>query len=371
MALLALEDGTVFTGEPFGARGTVEGEVVFNTGLTGYVEVLTDPSYRSQIVAMTNPHIGNYGVTYEDLESARPQVAGFIVREASRIYSNWRATSSLEKYLEAHGIVGITEVDTRALTRHIRSAGAMRGALSSEEAYPEELIRCARRAPAISSQELVAQVSCPEPHVWSDLPDLPPSDGAERFNVIALDFGIKRGILRHLETRRCRVTVVPALTPARRILELRPEGIFLSNGPGDPRQVTQALPIIQRLIETNIPLFGICLGHQLLGLACGARAYKLKFGHRGVNQPVQYLASGRVEITTHNHGYALDDLPPELEVTHINLNDGTIEGLQDRERPIFSVQYHPEAAPGPHDSGYLFDRFVALMRRSIAQTHRY
>jgi carbamoyl-phosphate synthase small subunit len=374
MALLALEDGTLFEGEPFGAYGTVCGEVVFNTGLTGYVEVLTDPSYKGQIVAMTYPHIGNYGVSYEDLESHEPHLTGFVVRECSRRYSNWRAQASLEEFLKAHGIVGITEVDTRALTLHIREAGAMRGCLNSEGADPEELIEKARSSPSISQQDLVSQVTCEEIHLWDDPKDPrwyeAPDEKTlkpEELHVVAYDFGIKHNILRNLRERVKRVTVVPAYTPAERVLKLKPDGVFLSNGPGDPERAPYAIREINKLVKTGIPIFGICLGHQLLGLALGARSYKLKFGHRGGNQPVKDLMTGRVEVTTHNHGFALKDLPEELEVTHINLNDGTIEGMRHKHLPIFSVQYHPEAAPGPHDSTHLFDRFIELMRD--AQAH--
>lgn len=368
MALLALEDGALFYGEPSGACGTVCGEVVFNTGMTGYVEVLTDPSYKGQIVAMTSPHIGNYGVAYEDLESYRPHVTGFVVREQSRNYSNWRAQISLDEFLKAHGIVGITEVDTRELTLHIREAGAMRGCLSSEDADPKELVERARAAPSISELDLVSQVSCREIHAWDDPQDPRWRAEPQDLHVVAYDFGVKQNILRNLRDRVRRVTVVPAHTPAERVLKLKPDGVFLSNGPGDPQRAPYAIREIQKLLKTGIPLFGICLGHQLLGLALGARSYKLKFGHRGTNQPVKDLQTGRVEVTTHNHGFALCDLPEELEVTHINLNDGTIEGMHHKSLPLFSVQYHPEAAPGPHDSTHLFDRFIELM--GDAQAHR-
>ncbi len=365
-SFLALEDGTLFEGQAFGARGTVCGEVVFNTSWTGYVEVLTDPSYKGQIVVMTYPHIGNYGVTYEDLESDRPHVTGFIVREASAIPSNWRAEQSLEEFLKAHGIVGVTEVDTRALVLHIRAVGALRGCLSSENLPAEDLIERARAWPSISEIDLVSQVTCPDVQIWDDPLDTrwlaqDHQARAANLHVVAYDFGIKHNILRHLRRRVRQVTVVPAHTPAERVLRMGPDGIFLSNGPGDPERVDYAVRIIQRLIEADLPIFGICLGHQLLGLALGARSYKLKFGHRGGNQPVKNLETGRVEITTHNHGFALKDLPSELEVTHVNLNDGTLEGMRHCKKPIFSVQYHPEAAPGPHDSLGLFDRFVELM----------
>jgi carbamoyl-phosphate synthase small subunit len=368
MALLALEDGAVFPGRPFGARGTVCGEVVFNTGMTGYTEVLTDPSYAGQIVAMTYPHIGNYGVTYEDIESHMPHLAGFVVREASGVYSNRRAQLSLDEFLKTHGVVGITDVDTRALTRRIREVGAMRACLASGDGDPEELVERARSAPQISELDLVARVTCREIHLWDD-----PSDPSwqlssrehEDLHVVAIDYGIKWNILRSLRDRVRRVTVVPADTSAKRVLDLRPDGIFLSNGPGDPERVDYAIRTIEKLLGEEIPIFGICLGHQLLGLALGARSYKLKFGHHGANQPVNDLKTGRIEITTHNHGFALRRLPRDLEVTHINLNDGTIEGLAHKRLPAFGVQYHPEAAPGPHDSTHLFDRFVRLIQADL------
>ena len=368
-AYLALEDGTVFEGEPLGARGTVCGEAVFNTGLTGYVEVLTDPSYAGQIVVMTAPHIGNVGVTYEDLEAEEPHLLGFIVREASPVVSNWRAQISLDEFLKAHGIVGMTEVDTRALTRHLREHGALRACLSSEIADPQALIERAREAPLISELPLVEEVTGPEPRLWDDpldpawlpSPSTSNSKAPQELHVVAYNFGIKHNILRHLRDRVGRVTVVPAHASASHVKRLRPDGVFLSNGPGDPESLPWAIREIEKLIAWGVPIFGICLGHQLLGLALGARAYKLKFGHHGANQPVKDLQTGRVEITTHNHNYALKDLPEELEVTHVNLNDGTIEGLRHRRLPLFSVQYHPEAAPGPHDSLGLFDRFVQRM----------
>ncbi|OGF53108.1 MAG: carbamoyl phosphate synthase small subunit [Candidatus Fraserbacteria bacterium RBG_16_55_9] len=367
MALLALEDGKIFAGESFGARGTVCGEVVFNTCLTGYIEVLTDPSYKGQIVTMTYPHIGNYGVTLEDLESHQPHVTGFIVREYSKTYSNWRAQGSLEEFLKTHDIIGLSEIDTRALTLHIRQAGAMRACLTSEEAAPDELVERARAFASISEQDLVSQVTCSQVHAWDDASDpqwissmheQPPED----LHVVAYDFGIKHNILRCLHAHVRQVTVVPAQTTADQVCELKPDGIFLSNGPGDPERVSYAIQTIRKLIEKDIPIFGICLGHQLMGLALGAHSYKLKFGHRGGNQPVKNLETGKVEITTHNHGFALRDLPPELEITHINLNDDTIEGMRVKGTKSFSVQYHPEAAPGPHDSTHLFKHFVELMK---------
>ena len=370
-ARLALEDGTIFEGQSFGALGTVCGEVVFNTGLTGYVEVLTDPSYRGQIVVMTSPHIGNYGVALDDLEANTPHVAGFVVRELSPIVSNWRAQLSLDEFLRRHEIVGLAEVDTRALTRRIREAGAMRACLSSEDLSAEELIERARRAPGISELDLVSEVTRLQAQSWEEAIEAHWHGGPALFrprkallHVVVYDFGIKHNILRHLKARVERVTVVPADTPAKRVLALEPDGVFLSNGPGDPERLADIIREIEKLLAEKIPIFGICLGHQLLGLAFGAKAYKLKFGHHGINQPVKDLRTGKVEITSHNHNFALRTLPPELEVTHINLNDGTIEGMRHKTLPVFGVQYHPEAAPGPHDSTHLFDRFVRLMRKS-------
>lgn len=372
-AFLALEDGTVFEGEPVGAPGTVCGEIVFNTGLTGYVEVLTDPSYQGQIVVMTAPHIGNTGVPLEDLEARTPHVAGFVVRELSPIVSNWRAQLPLDEFLKRHGVVGLAEVDTRALTRCIREVGTMRACLSTAGLPPEELVELARKAPSISERDLVAQVTNSTLQSWTEGVS-PHWHGhgrafADRGNpvplhVVVYDFGVKRNILRHLKGRVKRVTVVPAHTPAERVLAMQPDGVLLSNGPGDPERVSYAIPAIERLLTEQVPIFGICLGHQLLGLALGARVYKLKFGHHGHNQPVKDLKTGRVEMTSHNHNFALCDLPQELEVTHVNLNDGTIEGVQHQRLPVFSVQYHPEAAPGPHDSTPLFDRFVCLMQEA-------
>ncbi|MFB6286713.1 MAG: glutamine-hydrolyzing carbamoyl-phosphate synthase small subunit [Candidatus Bipolaricaulia bacterium] len=372
MALLVLEDGSIFPGAPLGASGEVCGEVCFNTGMTGYVEVLTDPSYRGQIVTMTQPHIGNYGVTFEDAESTTPHVSGFIVREASDVYSNWRAELSLDDYLKKAGVIGLSDVDTRALTRHIRTAGAMRGCLSTEADGADALVERARRSPTVSEQDLVGEVTAREIHAWDDPSDAQwgangtPSAASEAFHVVAYDFGIKHNILRQLRDRVGRVTVVPADTPAERVRSLNPDGIFLSNGPGDPEHVAPAIQAIRTMADWDVPIFGICLGHQLMGLALGARSYKLKFGHRGCNQPVQRLDTGQIEVSTHNHGFALDDLPPHLEVTHLNLNDGTIEGLRVPDAPIFGVQYHPEAAPGPHDSHYLFDRFITTIRERRA-----
>jgi carbamoyl-phosphate synthase small subunit len=383
-ALLALEDGTVFEGRAFGCRDDAAGEVVFNTALCGYQEVLTDPSYAGQIVNMTCPHIGNTGVNDEDVESARPQVAAFVVREVSPVVSSWRARASLDQWLERHGVPGLSEVDTRALTRHLRTHGAQRGVISSRQLDPAALVARARASRSMLGLDLAREVTCRAP--WR-LDEAPGAFGVGRvaagaprpdarvtppYRVVAYDFGLKRNILRLLHASGCDVTVVPAQTSAAEALALRPEGVFLSNGPGDPEPVTYAVEAVKRLIDARLPLFGICLGHQILGLACGGRTYKLKFGHRGANHPVKDLGTGRVEITSQNHGFALDRAlfeRPEFELTHVNLNDDTVEGFRHRELPLVSVQYHPEASPGPHDSHYLFDRFVALMDERRGSVH--
>jgi carbamoyl-phosphate synthase small subunit len=356
-ALLALADGTLWPGVAFGAVGERTGEIVFNTSLTGYQEILTDPSYHGQIVVMSQPHIGNYGVTADDDESAHPWLAGFVVRSASPVASNWRAVATLDEYLRQRGVAGIGEVDTRALIRHIRTYGAQNAALSSADLDPARLIAAARAAPDMNGLDLTPGVTCDEAYHW---PAVPNGDAA--WHVVAYDFGLKRNILRLLAAHHCQVTVVPATTSAAEVLRLRPNGVFLSNGPGDPAAVLPAIESVRELLG-QVPIFGICLGHQILGLALGAKTYKLKFGHRGGNQPVKALASGRVEISTHNHGFAVqaEGLPPGVEVTHINLNDGCVEGLRAPALRAFSVQYHPEAAPGPHDSRYLFDEFVKVM----------
>lgn len=365
---LLLEDGRAFSGELIGTHGMALGEAVFNTSMTGYQEVLTDPSYAGQIVAMTYPLIGNYGTTPVDAESSRVQTAGFVVREVSETFSNWRAQSGLDAYLRAAGIAGLTEVDTRALTRHLRSAGAMRAAIAPAAVPREELLHRILAHPRMEGLDLTCGVSTPVPY------DTAP-DGAERFRVLAYDFGVKRHSLELLAERGCRVTTLPSTTPAEQILEQEPDGFFMSNGPGDPDAVEPALRTVRLLAEREVPIFGICLGHQLLARAFGGRTFKLLYGHRAGNHPVRRLSDGAIEITAQNHGFAVRAGPGDsveggagLRVTHLNLNDGTIEGLEHRELPIFSVQYHPEAAPGPHDSRYLFDRFLGEMLRKQENT---
>jgi carbamoyl-phosphate synthase small subunit len=369
-ALLALADGRVFEGEALGARGEAVGEVVFNTAMAGYQEILTDPSYKGQIVCMTAPLIGNTGVNEEDVESHRPWVEGFVVREASPLASSWRRSATLEEYLARHGIVGICGVDTRALTRHLRDHGAQEGVISTEDVDPQGLVAKAKASPGLIGRDLVKDVTAQTVYTWTQAVwrlgqgyGPPPQP---RRHVVAYDSGIKRNILRQLVSLSCRVTVVPAFASADDVLALGPDGLFLSNGPGDPEGVPYLAEAVRRLLG-RVPVFGICLGHQILALALGARTYKLPFGHHGANHPVKDLASGRVEITAQNHGFAVDAdscASRDLEVTHLNLNDGTCEGLRHRSLPVFSVQYHPEASPGPHDAHYLFRRFVELMDRS-------
>lgn len=366
-ALLALSDGTIFEGENFGATGETSGEVVFNTSMTGYQEVLTDPSYKSQIVTMTYPLIGNYGCNEIDVESAMPQVEGFVVREYTSRYSNWRSSGSLDDYFKEHGVIGIQEIDTRALTRRLRVHGVMNGVLSTEDLLPESLVAKARAWPGLVGADLAGRVTCSGSYSWSDpgtaLGEQPEAIPEPRFRVIAMDFGVKYNILRQLTRHGCEVQVVSAHTSADDILAANPDGIFLSNGPGDPEPVNYAVETIRQLVGKK-PMFGICLGHQLLGLAFGGKSFKLKFGHRGANQPVKRLDTGQVEITSQNHGFCvdIDSLPKTVEVTHINLNDQTLEGIRHTEYPIFSVQYHPEASPGPHDASYLFEKFTDLMK---------
>ena len=376
-AILALENGTWYRGTAAGAEGSSRGEVVFNTNMTGYQEVLTDPSYSGQIVTMTCPQIGNYGVAAADTESDRPQVAGFVVREASPVASNWRAETTLQSYLAEHGIVAITGVDTRALTRLLRTAGVMRGVIATGAVDPEALVAEARSAPTIEGADLVRRVTCAEPADWAPPPDESPAEfrlaparsGGRPFRIAAYDLGMKRNILRRFAAYGCRVTVFPAHTPAATLLASDPDGVFLSNGPGDPAPLDYAIANARALIDADLPVFGICLGHQVLGLALGARTYKLKFGHRGGNHPVKNLATSRVEITSQNHGFAVDgeSVPDDVEVTHVNLYDRTIEGLRHRRLPVFCVQYHPEASPGPHDADYLFSEFMEAMERRSAR----
>jgi carbamoyl-phosphate synthase small subunit len=355
-ALLALEDGRVFRGRSWGAPGEATGEMVFNTSMSGYQEVLTDPSYAGQIVCMTYPLIGNYGVNHSDAESSRPWVEGFVVREASRVASNWRSEETLDAYLKRWKIPAIEHVDTRALVRHIRDKGAMRACISSIDTDEESVIEKARNSASMENRELASLVTCPEPYTVE-------AEGPERFHVVCYDFGVKMNSLRELAALGCRVTVVPADTPASDVIAMRPDGIFLSNGPGDPASMTRVVEEMRSVIKAGVPTFGICFGHQLLGRAFGGTTYKLLFGHRGGNQPVKDLLKGSVEITSHNHGFAVraESLPEEVEVTHINLNDNCVEGMRHRTLPIFSVQYHPEAAPGPHDAEHHFKRFIKLM----------
>jgi carbamoyl-phosphate synthase small subunit len=360
-AYLLLEDGRRFDGEAFGAEGIAPGEVVFNTAMTGYQEVLTDPSYTGQLVVMTYPQMGNYGVNPEDRESPIPQVAGFIVREVARRHSNWRATGGMAEYLAEHGIPGLSGVDTRALTRHIRSVGALRGAIAPASVPQEELLARILAHPRMEGLDLACGVSTTERYVVESI-------GEPRFHVLALDFGVKAHSPKLLAERGCKVTVLPSDTTLDQILAEDADGLFISNGPGDPAAVARAEGAIRELSAQGVPVFGICLGHQLIGRAFGAETYKLPFGHHGANHPVRFLDRNTVEITSQNHGFAVrsgdgDTLvgAPDLRVTHLNLYDGTVEGLAHRTRPVFSVQYHPEAAPGPHDSQYLFDHFIDLM----------
>lgn len=369
-AKLALEDGTVFEGSSFGARGETSGEVVFNTSMTGYQEILTDPSYRGQIVTMTYTEIGNYGINQVDVESGRPQAAGFIVREGSRLHSNFRSAGGLDAYLKQHGVVGLSGIDTRALVRLIRSAGAMKGVISSVDLDNQSLIRKARTAPGLVGRDLVREVVPENSRSWDEsLYQLEKatvgrtaSAANDRPHIVCLDFGMKWNIARHLAERGNRVTILPGTAKASEVLAQQPDGVFLSNGPGDPEPLDYAINTIRELLGQK-PVFGICLGHQLLSLACGAKTFKMKFGHRGSNQPVLNLDTGKVEITSQNHGFSVDEetLPPNLRVTHRNLNDNTVAGVTHKEVPAFSVQYHPEASAGPHDSQYLFDQFQQMI----------
>ncbi|MGE0461370.1 MAG: glutamine-hydrolyzing carbamoyl-phosphate synthase small subunit [Vicinamibacterales bacterium] len=375
IAVLALEDGTWYRGMSAGAPGETSGEVVFNTSMTGYQEVLTDPSYAGQIVTMTAPQIGNYGVSAADQESDAPKVAGFVMRDASPISSNWRAQDTLRDYLVQHGIVAIGDIDTRALTRKLRSGGVMRGVIATGSVDPEALVERARAIPPMEGSDLVKTVTCAEPYDFTTtLADAvteatfgvaPLKRASKPLRVAAYDYGMKLNILRRLVAHGCEVRVFPATTPASEVLAWQPDGVFLSNGPGDPAAVTYAVDNIRTLVDTGVPMFGICLGHQLLALALGAKTYKLKFGHRGANHPVKQLDSGAIEITSQNHGFAVDpeSLPETARVTHLNLYDGTVEGLRHVGKPVYSVQYHPEASPGPHDADYLFTQFIEEMER--------
>lgn len=374
-ALLVLADGTAYRGWSFGAAGTAIGEVVFNTGMTGYQEVLTDPSYRGQIITFTYPELGNTGVNREDEESERPQVRGAIARNICARPSNWRSTESLPDYLKRHNILGIYGIDTRALTRKLRSAGAMNGAISTEILDPADLLLKVQAAPSMAGLNLVKEVTTQTIYEWSDPThstwefSAAKANGEPPFTVVAIDFGIKRNILRRLASYGCRVIVVPVDTPVEEILKYNPDGIFLSNGPGDPAVVTEGIETTKALLKTyQKPMFGICMGHQILGLSLGAETFKLKFGHRGLNQPCGLTQ--QIEITSQNHGFAIaaESLPDsDVEITHLNLNDQTIAGLQHKTLPLFSVQYHPEASPGPHDADYLFEKFVQTMREHRQQ----
>jgi len=372
-ALLALEDGRIFEGESFGASGTEVGEICFNTSMSGYQEVLTDPSYRGQIVAMTYPLIGNYGTNATDQESTRPHVRGFVIEELSQLPSNWRAEESLDDYLKRWKVAGVQGIDTRALTRHLRTRGAMKACLTTEKMSAEEAVTKAIEGEGVIGMDYVREVTTPTIFQWDptdelsrqwslatvdESPRLPPI----RHRIVAFDYGMKRNILRLLRQRGFGVTVVPATTTADQVLALDPDGIFLSNGPGDPEALPYAHETVRSLIGRK-PIFGICLGHQVLGFAFGGGTFKLKFGHRGGNQPVKDLRSGKVAITSQNHGFAVDpeSLPPEIEITHVNLNDNTVEGMRHKTLPVFSVQYHPEAAPGPHDAEYFFEQFAELI----------
>jgi carbamoyl-phosphate synthase small subunit len=376
-AILALEDGTWFQGVSAGAQGETTGEVVFNTSMTGYQEILTDPSYAGQIVTMTAPQIGNYGVASGDAESQVPHVAGFVMREASPVASNYRADGTLRDYLVRHNIVAIADIDTRALTRVLRSAGVMRGVIATGQVDPDELVQKARAIPQMEGSDLVRGVTCEQAFEWRDIASpvgdadhrqfgiTPMRRPGRRRRVAAYDFGIKYNILRRLDAYGCDVHVFPATAPAQDLLAVEPDGIFLSNGPGDPAALPYAIDNVRELTKSDVPMFGICLGHQVLGLAVGAGTFKLKFGHRGANHPVKELASGKVEITSQNHGFAVDPgtLPSDVQVTHLNLYDGTVEGFRHLSKPMFSVQYHPEASPGPHDADYLFQQFLESMEK--------
>jgi len=375
-ALLAFEDGMIFEGRSFTGHCEAVGEVVFNTSMSGYQEILTDPSYCGQMVTMTYPLIGNYGINDQDVESDRIQVRALLVKEYQPMPSNWRSQRSLADYLKASAIPGIEGLDTRALTRHIRLQGAMKAALSTQDLDPESMVEKARQSPNMEGSDLVKEVTCREPMLWQNGHPVPLDSGLDQFQwpdkpgafrVVAVDFGVKYNILRSLEQRGCTILQVPADVDSAVIDRLEPHGLFLSNGPGDPAAVTYAVDTIRKQIGRR-PVFGICLGHQLTGLALGGKTFKLKFGHRGGNQPVKDLTTGKVEITSQNHGFCVDMeslKDPDIELSHINLNDNTLEGLIHKKIPLFTVQYHPEASPGPHDAGYLFDRYIEMMRKHI------
>ncbi len=359
-----MEDGTVFAGRSFAGSGEAEGEAVFNTSMTGYQEILTDPSYKGQIITMTYPLIGNYGVNREDVESRGVHASAFVVKEYQPAPSNWRSEMTLGEYLERNNIIGIEGIDTRALTRHLRVKGAMKAVIATGDADPAELVRKAQGSFGLVGRDLVREVTCPAPFRWKNSPEDP------AYRVVAFDFGVKFNILNMLAGRGCDVTVVPATTGAAEVRALKPDGIMLSNGPGDPEPVTYAVQTIRELMG-EFPIFGICLGQQLLGLALGGRTFKLKFGHRGANHPVKNLHTGRVEITSQNHGFCvdLDSIKGhDVEITHVNLNDGTLEGMRHKTLPLFSVQYHPEASPGPHDADYLFGEFLEMMGKHAGRT---
>ena len=370
-AVLLLQDGRFFYGKSFGTEGETIGEVCFNTGMTGYQEILTDPSYCNQIVTMTSPHIGNYGVNPEDIESDRIQVAGFVIKEESVAPSNWRSTQSIGDYLQENNIVGIKGIDTRALTRHIRDNGAMNGIISTVDSDVDSLKQKLENSPSMSGLDLAKVVTCEKRFLWNGT--TLPANHTNRYKIAVIDFGVKYNILRLLESHGCDATVFPAQTSSKEILDFKPDGIFLSNGPGDPAAVTYGIETVKNLLGKK-PIFGICLGHQILALALGAKTFKLKFGHRGINHPVKNLESGTVEITSQNHGFAVDleTLPDNVIPTHVNLNDNTSEGIRCSDINAFSVQYHPESSPGPHDSRYLFQQFIELMgsRRDAESTEK-